>query len=594
MKYNNWTTLLKIIKISWESSQKLFVALFIMNMLGILFPIMSMLNTQFLMNGIQMHFSFFSSPFLILLISFFSINILNELNRAFLTIITNRESDVLNYQFSKRVLKKVNTQSLKDFENPDFYNLVQRAETAGGTQPNSIVTGLIGIAVNSIGFVSYVVILASWKWWSIFVIVLFPLLSSLQIYKQSKYEFEILYKRANIERKSWYYAHLMNKDTNIKETRLFSLENYLLKKFCEIRELFIKENTKMSIRRSKIVFSIQIISIISSGVLILLIFYQASKGMILLGSLMTLINSIISAKSSSSTIINFIFGMHQSSLYAGNIVELLDYKGLTDSDNRDRVKKIDQINSIVLENVSYKYLNSNEKALNNINLKFDVGKNYTVVGRNGSGKSTLMKILLGLYSDYSGIIKINGVDLKEIDLQSYKKKLSTIFQDFTNYQFSVAESISISEPNAMNDIDRIKESADKATATNFIMKLPNQFYQQIGNWFEGGVQISGGEFQKLAIARAFYRDKASMIILDEPSSALDPFAESGIYRQFGEMTKDKIGIFVTHRLKNFNIEGDIIVLDNGEIAEQGHQTELLDKKGMFYRLYNTQNTVKAG
>ncbi|MGX7418833.1 ATP-binding cassette domain-containing protein [Carnobacterium gallinarum] len=503
-----------------------------------------MLNTQNIINSIQKSITFFNPKLLIPIIIFPILTILSQIFQSLLTYNSARLNDTLDYKISFRTLKVITNEKLTSFEDPNFYDLIQRAEQSGGTYPFSIATGIVALLTQSLALVSYIFILINWKWWTIFVIVLFPLLSSLQIMKISKNEFELFQKRTNVERLSWYYANLLNKDGNIKETKLFGLEKYFLNKFNEIREAFFIENQKLNLRRESYTLSINFISIICTALVLTIIFYEASIGLILLGSLMTYINSVTNVKTTFNSIVSLIFKIHQDSLYIENVTILLGREGAQEKNTVKNKVKIDTIDTIELINLSFKYPRTKEYALKNIYLKINKGNSYSFVGANGSGKTTLVKIIMGFYMDeYEGTIKINDIDLNNIDLNSFRKCISAVFQDFTNYQFSVSDIISITDKSEI-DIPKVIRSSKKADAHQFIKKMPKLYQQQIGNWFPGGLQLSGGEWQKLSIAKAFYKEDASLLIFDEPSSALDPITESNLYMKFNELTK-KILVFLS-------------------------------------------------
>lgn len=571
-----------MIKLTIKIDKKHVVGIFIFSLLSLIIPIFGLFNTQFIMNSIQSGIDFYSASFIISLILFPIISLVTEINSRLLSYISMRYNDIIDYKFSCLILEKVHTQGLKEFENPEFYDLLQRAEEAGGIYPYSIMSGLISIITLIISSFSYIAILFAWKSWTVLFLLVFPFLSSIQIISISKNEYKILFNRTTIERKSWYYAHLQNKDVNIKETILFSLNNYFFNKFKEIREHFLVENKKMYIKRNVTTTLIQAISIISTMVILYMIFYEASMGIILIGSLMTYISTVSNLKTNFNNIASAVFKLHSDSLYSKNITDFLSWN--SDDKRSKGTISIDKINKIELKHVYFKYNNRNKYALNDINLTLKNGEKYVFVGRNGSGKTTLSKLILGFYDNYEGEILVNGVNLKEIEIESYRKCISAVFQDYTLYQSTIEEAINVSDLSKTDEI-YLQQAAQKANATEFINRYPDKYKQQVGNWFQNGVQLSGGEWQKLAIARAFYRTSASMVLCDEPSSSLDPISEKKVYKNFLELTENKLGIFITHRLKNYDLQGTIIVIKNGSLNEMGTSKELLKHKGEFSLLY---------
>lgn len=582
----------KAIRLVLDEDKKHLLIIFICSFLSLFLPIASMLNTQKIINSIQNNITFSNPKLLIPIIIFPILTILSQIFQSLLAYNSARLNDTLDYKISLRTLKVITNEKLTSFEDPNFYDLIQRAEQSGGTYPFSIATGIVALLTQSLALLSYIFILINWKWWTIFVIVLFPLLSSLQIMKISKNEFELFQKRTNVERLSWYYANLLNKDGNIKETKLFGLENYFLSKFNEIRLAFLIENQKLNLKRESYTLSINFISILCTALVLTIIFYEASIGLILLGSLMTYINSVTNVKTSFNSIVSLIFKIHQDSLYIENVTILLDREKTQEKNIVKDKLKIETIETIELINLSFKYPRAKEYALKNIYLKINKGNSYSFVGANGSGKTTLAKIIMGFYmGEYEGVIRINNVDLNDIDLNSFRKCISAVFQDFTNYQFSVSNIISITDKSKL-DMSKVIRSSKKADAHQFIKKMPNLYQQQIGNWFPGGLQLSGGEWQKLSIAKAFYKEDASLLIFDEPSSALDPITESNLYMKFNELTKKNIGIFITHRIQNVTFNGIIVSLEDGKIVEFGKESELLIKKGLFYTLKTATNIIE--
>ena len=249
---------------------------------------------------------------------------------------------------------------------------------------------------------------------------------------------------------------------------------------------------------------------------------------------------------------------------------------------------IDEINTIEFKNVYFKYPTRKTWALENVSFSIRKGDILAIVGENGSGKTTLIKLLNGLYDDYKGNILINGIEIKTINKDSLRLSLATLFQDYNKYQFTIKDNIGFGSINRLNDDDKIRESAYKGGAENFINQLPNNYNQQVGYWFEGGTQLSGGQWQKLGLSRLFMKD-ADCLILDEPTASLDSFSELEIFKQLYKNSKDKINIIITHRFINANFTNKIMVLKSGKIIEKGTHEELLKKEGFYKSMYDIQS-----
>jgi ATP-binding cassette subfamily B protein len=245
------------------------------------------------------------------------------------------------------------------------------------------------------------------------------------------------------------------------------------------------------------------------------------------------------------------------------------------------------IASIHFKNIFFKYPNTDRFVLKDINLEVQKGQVIALVGENGSGKTTLIKLLCRLYDASEGDILINNTHIKQLDIAEWRHRVSVIFQDFKEYHFTVKDNIRINELGMDADMPRIENAATMTSADKFITQMPNSYETMLGKEFRNGTELSGGQWQKIALSRAFYKD-AEVIILDEPTSAIDPLAEYEIFMQLRGMAKDKILILITHRLYNLKMADCIFVMNNGEIIEQGHHEKLMAIKGKYYQMFEKQ------
>ncbi|WP_165437080.1 ABC transporter ATP-binding protein [Streptococcus ruminantium] len=574
-------TIDRIFKIIFAINIKYIFFLIILSLTNLTLSFLNLYNTQYIINTIQSKGTLTSS-LLLFIVAMPVISIAIEISSQTSSFLSMTYQDFLNYKFSTLILKKVRDHTLSDFENSSFYDLLQRAETAGGTYPYSIITTLISMISQIISIFTYAIIIFYWKPWALILLALFPVLSTFQLLELGNNEFKVINSRASLERKSWYYAYLQNKDVNIKETILYSLFTYFFDKFQEIRLLFIRENKNLALKRSITLSIIQILSILCSTVIIYTAIYDTVSGILLIGSLMTYISVTTNVKSSIHLIISSFFKIYNDSLYAKNIIDFLDFPtSISIQTNNPHNVEIEEIKKIELKNLSFKYCHKNSYALKNINMVFTSNNKYIFVGRNGSGKSTLAKLIMGFYMDYEGDIIINDINLKNIYLPSLRTCISAVFQDFSLYQTTIKDSIIMSDLNRIDD-NALESAAQKANAVDFINRFPQKYEQQIGNWFQEGVQLSGGEWQKLSIARAFYRTGASLVICDEPSSSLDPISEREVMANFFQLISNKIGILITHRFQYLNNEAVYVVFKEGKIIDNGKHSELL-KKSLEYR-----------
>ena len=562
--------------------------LFILILLSIILsfiPYVSLFVSQFLLNKLQMGGEHIEEIIYVIILYAFikiislSVSIINN-------YITTRYKDYLYCELNIFFHKKCTELTYSDFEDDIVYDLLQRAEQEIGIRPTSLIFDILGLFSGILSFIVSIVILSSWHSWIIIGFILLPVFSYKHFVSINKKEYMMQYERTEVERKSWYYNHLLIKDYFVKEVKLLDISDYLLNKHNIIQKRLFEENTLMNKKRTIFNWFYQASNTIFTMIVIVVSMMEAFLGKILLGNLMTYINTTSKVETSITNVSNYCFNIYTDGLYCEHILNFLKIVKSRDKEDVKKMK-IEKIDSIEFKNVSYKYRRSKYYALKNINFKLLPNTITAIVGENGSGKTTLIKILTGLYDDYEGEVLVNGINLNNVDKKSYRQCISAVFQDFNNYEFTVNENISISNINDKVDVNKIQQVAKLSGASNIIEKLPLKYDQQLGNWFDNGVQLSGGEWQKIAIARCLYRN-ANIYILDEPTSSLDPSSEFLFFKNFLKIIDTKIGVFVTHRFTNVEIADEIIVMKNGQVIECGNHKMLMNNNNEYSRLYNLQ------
>ena len=574
------STIKKLYKIVRKYNTIYPLIIFIFSIISSVIPFISLLNTQTIINKIQLNYSI--RKVYINLIIFIFVNILSISCGLINSFYLGKYKELLYLKINEEVLNKTNKLTYVDFEDSEIYDLLQRAEMEAGVRPISIFSSIINIVSSIITILGSLLILILWKWWICFGFVIL----SVSAFKYYKYigdlEYKTVFNRTKYERKSWYIAHLLTKDSSIKEIKILNLFKHLMNDFCSLREKFYKENIKILKMKTKFLYVYQLTNIIFMTIIVLIGINETFLHIILVGNLMTYINASSKVDNSLNTISNSLFSLYQDCLYASNIVQFLDL----DRERTLEEKSIDitTIDEIEFRNISFKYPKNDRYILKNISFKIKKGETIAIVGKNGSGKSTIIKILCGLYPKYEGNIFINNIDLKRISQRCKQKLISVVFQDFNSYQFTIKENIGFGDIDNINDYELIVSSAVKANADQFIELLPNKYNQQVGNWFENGLQLSGGEWQKLALSRSFMTD-SKLLVLDEPTATLDPISEYNFFDAFLKSSQDKISIFVTHRYSNAKLADIIIVLDEGEICGIGTHDSLMLNCSLYKKMY---------
>ena len=571
-----------IFKLIKDLKLSLLIVCLFLCVINVILPYITMINTQEIINRIQIGLSI--RLILKRLIIFLILGILYIISSNLYNFLILKYKEYLYLELNKKFLDNSLKFNLKDFENPEVYNIIQRAEQEIGIRPYNIIISLLSIISQSVNLISAFLILTKWHLTLIIGFILLASFASKYFISISKNEYDILMNRTNYERKSWYISHLLIKDEYIKEVRLFGLSKYLIQQFIELRSRFFKEN--VDVLKRQYIFSeiYQLMNYVISFFIIFLAIYESTQGIILVGTAMTYINTSSKIENAIQNIVSNIFGIYKDSLYIDNIKKYFNYESNKFYGN----KTLKNITTIEFVNVSFKYPNREVYAIRNTSFKIKKGEILAIVGENGSGKTTIIKLLNGLYDEYEGNILINGIEIREIDKKSLRNCLATLFQDYNKYQFTIKENIGFGSIDNLDDIEKIKYSAKKGGADQFINCLPNNYTQQVGYWFEGGTQLSGGQWQKLGLSRLFMKN-AVCLILDEPTASLDPFSELEIFKQLYQNSNEKINIIITHRFINTVFANKIIVLKNGEIIEKGKHDELLKQDGFYKDMFDIQS-----
>lgn len=592
MKVNNNSikgmllSLKKVLNLLFRFKKIYLVLLLVVSFINAIVPYVSLLLSQNILNELQLR-SKTMQHIIILLLAYLIINILSILITNIYAYISKKYSDYLFYELNLFFRYEGTYLTYQDFENENTYNSLQRAEQQIGVRPFAIVNDLLTFLSTFTSFILSMAILSIWHYWIVFGFIILPIISYRYFIKVNKIEYDYVMQRTEEERKTWYIAHLLMKDYFIKEIKLLNISDYLLNILDKILKKIYKQNIEINTKKTIFNIGYQLSNTIFSFVVIVVSFFETLKGNLLIGNFMTNINTTSKIEGAISGMVNSLFTLYNDCLYVSYLFDFFDITEKRKNIICSKKKIIKEIKKIELRNVSYKYKNKNIYALKNINIEINCGEIIALVGENGSGKTTLIKILTGLYTDYEGEIFVNGINIKDIDILSLREKMGVIFQDFNNYEFSVQENIGLGDVNNINDISRIKKVAGLTGIDKTIELLPKKYDQQLGNWFKDGIQLSGGQWQKIAISRTLMRN-ADIFILDEPTASLDPSSEHEFFKNFTEVVNTNIRMFVTHRFTNASISNHIILLKDGIIVEEGRHDDLINLNGQYAKLYKLQ------
>lgn len=525
---------------------------------------------------------FFIFGFLVLLSPILN-SLLSVLQMNYQVLVVNN----INWKIANKSIQL----SYEDFENPEIYDNLQRARQGAANRPYQIFENIIGIGQNLITFISVVGILILWKWWSVLLILFIPFMSSFSMIKIGNYFFKINYNRAKKQRKQFYYFNLLTIDKYVKEIRLYNLGNILAERFRTLQNKFYSQDKKVFFKKFRIEAIFTFISIIVIIFLQWLMVRDAVMEIIAIGSLVAYFQAIQKAQSSSQELMEELFSIYENNLFVN---ELFKFLHLTTARNNNfnhfdnKLKShYSNVNQLEFKDVSFKYPGTSKYVLKNVSFKIKKGETIALVGNNGSGKSTIIKLICKLYYPTTGEILYNGISINNYTDTEWYKKIGVMFQDFVQYELPVYENVGFGNWPELHNLESIQRATKFADADTLVNSLPEHYYTQLGKWFEEGIQLSGGQWQKMGISRAYMKD-SNICMLDEPTAALDPQSEIRVFKKFKSLAKNKIGIFISHRYSTVRYSTKIMLFEKGKLIEEGTHEELINLKEKYFELYQAQ------
>ncbi len=493
---------------------------------------------------------------------------------------------LLGQRVNVMILEKAMTLDLAHFEDSEFYDKLTQARREASSRPLSLVTRTFGLVQNMISLISYSVLLFAFSPWAVVILMAAGLPSFFAEAKFSGDAFRLFRWRSPDRRMQLYLETVIAREDGVKEVKLFQLGARLLQRYEDIfRKLFV-EDRKLTLRRDGWGF---LLGLLSTGTLYAAygwIVVTTIAGAITLGAMTMYLVLFRQGQSAVSAILTSVSGMYEDNLYLSNLYEYLEQPVPTRRGESVRGPQPER--GLEFENVSFVYAGASEKALSNVSLQIKPGESLALVGENGSGKTTLIKLLTRLYDPSEGRILLDGLDLQEWDVEALRQRIGVIFQDFGRYQFSVGENIGAGDVRHFENKDRWRDAATTGLAAPFIEAMPESYDTQLGRWFKGGRELSGGQWQKIALSRAFMRSDADILVLDEPTAAMDASSEAEVFEHFRTASSTKMTILISHRFSTVRAAAQIVVMHQGEILERGTHESLLAKDGQYAHLFKLQ------
>jgi ATP-binding cassette subfamily B protein len=486
------------------------------------------------------------------------------------------------------ILEKAQQLDLRHFEDPEFYDKLTRARREASSRPLSLIQGNFQLLRNALTLAGYVALLVRFSGWMVAALLVATVPAFVAEARFSGAAFRLRNWRSPDARRLNYLEYVMANDEHAKEVKLFGLGPLLLGRYKRLAELFYAEDKALATRRTVWAYLLSLISTLVFYGCYALIVVATARGGLSLGDMTLYLAAFRQGQQSFQSILTAVGGMYEDSLYMSNLFEFLSIPVARDQGAPRQPVPALQEEGIRFEGVGFRYPEAEGWALRGIDLVLPKGQSLALVGENGAGKTTFIKLLAGLYRPTEGRVLLDGKDLRDWDETELRRRIGVIFQDFNQYQLLLRENVGFGSVEHLDDEVRTQRAVERGGARELVSGLADGLDTQLGRWFKSGAELSGGQWQKVALARAFMREEADILILDEPTAALDAEAEHAVFERFRQLTAGRTAILISHRFPTVRMADRILVLEHGRVIEDGSHAALLAAGARYAHLFKLQ------
>ena len=596
-----FSRLFYIVRLVWEAAPAMLVALAALCVLDGIVPIVGAYISKDLLNAVAALIGSKSSgslvdnlfttmrPALFLLLAYFIYTFIKKILLRLNTVVTGISGELVTNHIKEKIIIKAGSVDLSSFDRPEFYEKLENANREAGMRPLHILNATFNLISAMISTVSFIVVLAALSPWAPVLIICAAVPGAAVNYIYRNRNFHYMRRHSKERREMNYYTALLTDKDMAKEIKVMGLGDTLVGKYRTVFGKYYKGIRRLIIREGADQIAVGLVSTAVSCLLFAYVAYNVIFGDGQIGDYSLYTGALTSITGYVSLLMNSTSSIYEGTLFINNMMEFMDERAeVVPTLAEPRVPEKSSAHTLELQNVSFRYPGTDKNVIENLNLTIRTPETVVLVGLNGAGKTTLIKLLMRLYDPTEGRILLDGHDIREYDVSALYDLFGIIFQDFGKYAESAAENIRFGDVDREYTEEEIVSAALHADADGFIRELPDGYGTHLTRMFEeDGVELSGGQWQKLSVARAFYK-RSDILILDEPTASLDAMAERAVFDRFSELSEDKLAIFVSHRLSSATAADKIVVLSDGRLVELGTHKELMERGGEYCKLFTTQ------